>query len=62
VGFIGSVVISRFAARERSGEGAGRRPGDAVAEGVRRHAHEQQEREAAVDTEHHGASPEGEVR
>jgi multicomponent Na+:H+ antiporter subunit F len=62
VGFIGSVVISRFAARERPDEGTGRPHGDAAAEGAQRHEAERQEREAAVDTEHHGGSPEGEVR
>ncbi len=62
VGFVGSVVISRFAARERPDEGTGRGRADAAAEGAQRHQAERQERGAAVDTEHHGGSPDGEVR
>ncbi len=62
VGFIGSVAISRFAARERPEEGTGRRRGDAAVEGAERNESERLDREAAVDTEHHGGSPDGEVR
>lgn len=61
VGFIGSVAISRYAARERREEGTGRGVDEAASEGARREA-EQQDRGAAVDAEHHGGHAEGEVR
>ncbi|AEG43094.1 monovalent cation/H+ antiporter complex subunit F [Isoptericola variabilis] len=61
VGFIGSVVISRFAARERPEEGAGRGHGESAAEGARSDAEEQEGRDAAVDPEHHGGGAEGQV-
>ncbi len=61
VGFIGSVTISRYAARERREEGTGRGVDDAASEGARREA-EHQDRGTAVDAEHHGGHAEGEVR
>jgi multicomponent Na+:H+ antiporter subunit F len=62
VGFIGSVVIARFAARGRHEEGAGRTAGAAAVHGARRDEEEQQGRVAAADPEHHGGAAEGEVR
>lgn len=62
VGFIGSVVISRFAARERTGQGTGRTLGAAATHGALRDEAEQQGREAAVDPEHHGGAADGEVQ
>jgi multicomponent Na+:H+ antiporter subunit F len=62
VGFLGSVVIARFAAREPDDAGHVRPPADAVAEHEERAAADAVEREAAVDPEHHGGSAPGEVR
>jgi multicomponent Na+:H+ antiporter subunit F len=61
VGFIGSVAISRYAARERREEGTGRGVDEAATEGARREA-EHQDRGAGADSEHHGGHAEGEVR
>lgn len=62
VGFLGSVVIARFAAREPEDAGHVRPASDAVAEHEQRAAAGAEEREAAVDPEHHGGSAPGEVR
>ncbi len=62
VGFVGSVVIARFAARDRPGQGTGRTVGASAAHGALRNEAAQLGREAAVDPEHHGGTAEGEVR
>jgi len=61
VGFLGSVVIARFAARE-SDEALPRPAEDALAEHEERATAKAEQREAAVDSEHHGGSAPGEVR
>ena len=62
VGFIGSVTIARFASVEPEGEGRIRTPEEVAREDAERRAAEEDERDAAIDADHHGATPEGEVR
>lgn len=73
VGFVGSVTIARFASVEPEGEGRIRTREEVAAEDAARAAEEEraQVRTAEVDaeadvragdTEHHGATAEGEVR
>ena len=62
VGFLGSVTIARFTAREAEDAGHVRPAEEAAAEHDRRAAHGAEQREAAFDAEHHGGSAPGEVR
>lgn len=62
VGFIGSVTIARFASVEPEGEGRIRTPEEVAREDAERRAAEEDERDAAIDADHHGTTPEGEVR
>jgi multicomponent Na+:H+ antiporter subunit F len=62
VGFLGSVAIARFAAREPESMGQVRPDQDAAAEHEQRVAARTEQRESAFDSEHHGGSAPGEVR
>jgi len=62
VGFVGSVTIARFASVEPEDEGRIRTAEEVAAEDAARREAEEADRDAAVDPEHHGAAPEGEVR
>ena len=62
VGFVGSVTIARFASVEPEDEGRIRTADEVAAEDAARREAEVADRVAAVDPEHHGGAPEGEVR
>jgi multicomponent Na+:H+ antiporter subunit F len=62
VGFVGSVTIARFASVEPEDEGRIRTAEEIAAEDAARREAEEADRDAAVDPESHGATPEGEVR
>jgi len=62
VGFVGSVTIARFASVEPEDEGRIRSAEEIAAEDAARRDAEESDRDAAVDPEHHGGPPEGEVR
>ena len=62
VGFVGSVTIARFASVEPEDEGRIRTADEIAAEDAARREAEEADRDSAVDPEHHGGTPEGEVR
>ncbi|PZR53467.1 pH regulation protein F [Xylanimonas oleitrophica] len=62
VGFVGSVVIARFASVEPEGEGRIRTAEEVAAEEAERQAALETERESVTDAEHHGGGANGEVR
>ncbi|ARK03569.1 MULTISPECIES: monovalent cation/H+ antiporter complex subunit F [Cellulosimicrobium] len=62
VGFVGSVTIARFASVEPEDEGRIRTAEEIAAEDAARREAEESDRDSAVDAEHHGGAPEGEVR
>jgi multicomponent Na+:H+ antiporter subunit F len=62
VGFVGSVTIARFASVEPEDEGRIRSAEEIAAEDAARRDSEESDRDSAVDPEHHGGPPEGEVR
>ncbi|ROS76469.1 monovalent cation/H+ antiporter complex subunit F [Cellulomonas sp. PhB143] len=66
VGFVGSVLISRFASVEPEGEGRIRTAEEIAVEDAERleelERQREAERAAAIDPDHHGGTAEGEVR
>jgi multicomponent Na+:H+ antiporter subunit F len=62
VGFVGSVTIARFASVEPEDEGRIRTADEVAAEDAARREAEEADRDSAVDPEHHGGAPDGEVR
>ncbi|MCM3533344.1 monovalent cation/H+ antiporter complex subunit F [Cellulosimicrobium funkei] len=62
VGFVGSVTIARFASVEPEDEGRIRTAEEIAAEDAARREAEESDRDSAVDAEHHGGAPDGEVR
>ena len=62
VGFTGSVAIARYYARDPEGDTHVHTASAMAADHAERAAAGAEEREAAVDAEHHGGSAPGEVR